>query len=343
MKKNSVLGVRGERTCLRGEIRPFCSGLTDKSAFICENLCPISMKLSVSLKRLLLLAGLILFTLLVVTAARAAVTLIYFTGTVDGSSIRVAWGTASELDNAGFYVNRSTQPGAGFSRISGFFPSQGGIIGSDYVYDDTDVAPGAHYFYKLEMVSTTGDSEFTDAIEVGYGAPTRTLTPTGATPQTQAATNTSTAILTPSPTATETDESADTPTTTLTRTPTVAPTAAPTRTPTLAPFVSFTPRPTDTSTPTETATETETPENTSTVTTTLFPLAEITLQFPVYTPTGTATITPTPTGTLTPTVTITPTPQSRTLRQNFLLGTVGLLWLGLVVFVILFFRRMVSR
>ena len=190
--------------------------------------------------------SLLFFLLLYLAAvpAHAVVTLVSFTASPGDGQALLEWETASEIDNAGFFLHRSTAEAGEYAHISPFIPSEGdGIIGARYSHLDQDVQNGITYYYKLESVATDGSSELHGPIAATPGAqPTATLTATSTA--TGTATATATATLTPPPTAALT----------ATRIPTMTPSPLPTATslPTMTPI----PLPTATSPPTTTATAT---------------------------------------------------------------------------------------
>ena len=90
----------------------------------------------------------------------AAVDLIYFTAYIIDDAIMVEWETATEIDNAGFYVLRSINSQDNFEDISGFIPAEGsGVIGAFYQHLDENVAIGNTYYYKLEIVDINNNVE----------------------------------------------------------------------------------------------------------------------------------------------------------------------------------------
>ena len=253
------------------------------------------------LKRLLpffLILGLV-FGL--VGRARAAVTLISFTATGMDGYILIEWETATELDNAGFYIQASSQENGTYSRINTdlIFSTGDGLTGASYSYQDNNVSPGTVRWYKLESVALNNTSEFSDPVSaVPNAAPgdatststaTPTLTPTATNDQPDpTSTFTPTATLTP----TATDNSAypgpPTPTspypgipTTIAPYPGVPTTAVPAATATTGSFFSSTATPANRA---ETATlnpqvqEFSVPENS--IQGTLVPFPSITIQFP---------------------------------------------------------------
>ena len=84
-----------------------------------------------------------------------------FTAIPDGASRTVAlrWVTSSEIDNFGFYVQRSTSPASGFADLpGGFVPGSGtSAAGREYSWLDRDPLPGTTY-YILKQVDLDGNS-----------------------------------------------------------------------------------------------------------------------------------------------------------------------------------------
>ena len=79
---------------------------------------------------------------------------------IDGGVV-IEWITATEIDNLGFNLYRSTDPDGDFVRINVVFvPGQGtSAVGASYEYVDWGVTPGTVYFYLLEDVEYDGDTE----------------------------------------------------------------------------------------------------------------------------------------------------------------------------------------
>lgn len=215
---------------------------------------------------------------------RAAVTLISFTGQQEMQWARLDWETATEIDNAGFFVRRNTAGGddpASYAQISvvdvstgqtvTFIPSKGdALLGGVYAYYDQNISASGNYYYLLESVDTNNFSEFYGpiTITISLADPTPTPTPTTTPTATASLSPTATPLPTRTPTPTATPGPSASPTTTDTPTPTLIATLTPnpldltltavfaqvTPAPTLPP-----PSPTRTPFPTRTPTPTLTP------------------------------------------------------------------------------------
>jgi hypothetical protein len=135
---------------------------------------------------------------------RANVTLVSFTATsIPGQpEIFVAWETATQFETLGFFVTRSDSATGTFTRVSDFISRDGDdLTGAEYGWIDEDTVLNQAYWYKLEEITTSQQSEFYGPIMGVAGAvvttePTATHTPT----------TTPTATFTPSPTATPTTQ-----------------------------------------------------------------------------------------------------------------------------------------
>jgi len=152
-------------------------------------------------------------------SALAAVTLASFTATGGDGQVLLEWETASEINNIGFNLWRSTSETGNYGQINDWLiPSKalGSVVGAYYSYVDSDVINGTTYYYKLENVDAGGSSEFYGPITATPGGqPTATDTPTPTPTNTPTITNTSTAT----PTSTSTPTTTSTPTSTVTPPP----------------------------------------------------------------------------------------------------------------------------
>jgi len=86
-------------------------------------------------------------------------------------SVRLSWETASEKDNAGFHVWRSSGPDEEYTRMTDtLIPAQGGFTwGARYEYVDQTAVPGITYSYKLEDADTSGNGSFHGPVSAWVG------------------------------------------------------------------------------------------------------------------------------------------------------------------------------
>jgi hypothetical protein len=284
---------------------------------------------------LLLGIGLALLSLLLtfrgLLPARAAITVAYFRAVPGDQTVVVEWGTQTEIDNVGFYVNRGLQEQGPFEHVSSFIFSTGdGLTGDEYSYDDDNLQNGTTYYYQLESVDVNNASEFHGPVSAvpGQSAPTATLTPT--------ATITPTATTTPTPTATTASQGPYPPAPTNTpRTPYPGPA-------TNTPRVTSNPSQPSTSTPTPqpypgpaTATQLPTLASQPTATfipfnssssSTLVPIPSVTIEFPDATPVAALSMISRSPDSAEMTKQG-PPPQSRSLRSLAPLAFIVLIWL----------------
>jgi hypothetical protein len=85
--------------------------------------------------------------------------------------VTVEWGTASELNTAGFNLYRSDSQAGPFTRLNAeMIPaSPDPLVGGSYIYTDTNVTVGYTYYYQLEEVETSGSSSTQGIVQVTAG------------------------------------------------------------------------------------------------------------------------------------------------------------------------------
>jgi hypothetical protein len=104
---------------------------------------------------------------IILAAQPTAVRLSSFTArrSDNGQTVVVEWQTSSETDIVGFNVHRAEQPQGPFTRLNGdliFAQNPGGIMGADYAVEDTTALADRTYYYKLEVVTFTGESDWSE-------------------------------------------------------------------------------------------------------------------------------------------------------------------------------------
>ena len=81
-----------------------------------------------------------------------------------GSSVTLNWKTASEVNNYGFYVQRSAAAKAGFADVSALIPGHGtSTTGFSYKYADKNAPAGTSY-YRLKQVDLDNSVHYSDAV-----------------------------------------------------------------------------------------------------------------------------------------------------------------------------------
>jgi hypothetical protein len=86
-----------------------------------------------------------------------AVDLLSFRATGAGSSVKVSWKTAQEVDNLGFNLYRGASPSGPFGQLTeALIPGSFSGEGQAYTYVDSGVSPGTLAYYRLEAVEVSG-------------------------------------------------------------------------------------------------------------------------------------------------------------------------------------------
>lgn len=91
-----------------------------------------------------------------------------FTYSVTGNDVQLIWSTASELNNSGFEIQKST--GTSEYKTIGFIAGNGTTTNtSNYSFVDKDVT--GKTYYRLKQIDFDGSFEFSNAIEVDVDMP----------------------------------------------------------------------------------------------------------------------------------------------------------------------------
>ena len=89
------------------------------------------------------------------------VEMIYFeANAINNAFIQLTWATALEVNNDGFYVERSVD-GQNWTQLDFVNGHDNTTVQQDYSYNDMDVVPGVRYYYRLLQVDNDGQSEHT--------------------------------------------------------------------------------------------------------------------------------------------------------------------------------------
>ena len=89
------------------------------------------------------------------------VNLSYFHAEHTNAGVVLKWTTESEVDNAGFYIYRSTTRDGEFKIVNPTIIQGAGTTGerNEYTWTDTTAKPNNVYYYRIEDVSHAGVRE----------------------------------------------------------------------------------------------------------------------------------------------------------------------------------------
>ena len=98
------------------------------------------------------------------------VELISFTASLNNTSIQLNWQTATETNNSGFEILKSTDNNKFYQ--FGFVEGAGNSTSPEfYSFIDSEVKPGERYFYKLKQIDFDGTFAFSNTVEVDIPLP----------------------------------------------------------------------------------------------------------------------------------------------------------------------------
>ncbi len=96
-------------------------------------------------------------------ATTLPVELISFSAKPDGNQINLNWQTASEINNAGFEIERSID-GKNFNDLL-FIEGKGNIdLQQDYSFEDKNLRKGQLYYYRLKQIDFDGQFQYSEII-----------------------------------------------------------------------------------------------------------------------------------------------------------------------------------
>lgn len=103
-------------------------------------------------------------------ASPLPVELTTFTANVVENNVSLIWETATEVNNYGFDVERKEELG-NWNKVA-FIEGHGNSNSPKYYsYNDKSVSTSGKYFYRLKQVDIDGSFEYSDQVEVNFGAP----------------------------------------------------------------------------------------------------------------------------------------------------------------------------
>ena len=96
------------------------------------------------------------------------VELVSFNAVKQQNAVALNWETATERNNKGFYVERSTGSDFDFQRV-GFVPAVTNIQPKNhYLFTDPTVVPGNIYYYRLRQEDTDGHFVYSDVKSIAF-------------------------------------------------------------------------------------------------------------------------------------------------------------------------------
>jgi hypothetical protein len=109
-------------------------------------------------------------TLANVNETTVPVELVSFSGTAMQDEIKISWSTASELNNLGFEVERTTNNSDW--RVIGFIAGYGNSNSpKQYSLVDTDINQSGTYYYRLKQIDNDGTIEYSGIVAVEVSVP----------------------------------------------------------------------------------------------------------------------------------------------------------------------------
>ena len=94
--------------------------------------------------------------------------LLSFTGAYSNNLVALAWKTASEINNNGYYVQRRIQGESNWSALNPqIIPGYGTTSAEhEYSYNDPNVSMGTTYQYRLQQVDNDGTVSYSNVVEI---------------------------------------------------------------------------------------------------------------------------------------------------------------------------------
>ncbi len=96
------------------------------------------------------------------------VTLLYFEGFAFSDRVLLRWGTATEINNYGFDIERTKLLPLQWETIGFEFGHGNSNSPKHYIFWDTTVVDTSVYAYRLKQINTDGTFEYTDTIHVNF-------------------------------------------------------------------------------------------------------------------------------------------------------------------------------
>ncbi|MEO8232327.1 MAG: T9SS type A sorting domain-containing protein [Ignavibacteriota bacterium] len=96
------------------------------------------------------------------------VELIYFYGLVESNGVLLKWGTATEVNNFGFEIERANSSMADWETIDFVLGNGTSNIPIDYDYLDSTVDMSGIAYYRLKQIDIIGSFEYSDTVSIDF-------------------------------------------------------------------------------------------------------------------------------------------------------------------------------
>lgn len=95
------------------------------------------------------------------------VELYYFTVSQESYNVILEWGTQTEVNNYGFYIERRYYDSL-WTEIGFEFGAGNSNIPIDYTFIDSTLVKSGLYYYRLRQIDVTGGEEYSDSVHINY-------------------------------------------------------------------------------------------------------------------------------------------------------------------------------
>jgi len=94
-----------------------------------------------------------------------------FSASIKNKSVNLVWHTATEVNNYGFEIQRSSANGS-FAKVGFVNGSGNSNSAKEYTFTDKTATTGK-YSYRLKQIDNDGQYKFSDAVEVNFSVPVK--------------------------------------------------------------------------------------------------------------------------------------------------------------------------
>ena len=100
------------------------------------------------------------------------VELVSFTGVLNDNRVDLYWGTATEVNNYGFNIERSSSLLGTTWETIGFVEGHGNSNSpKEYGFTDTEIEKSGNHYYRLKQIDNDGEYAYSDIVTINVGLP----------------------------------------------------------------------------------------------------------------------------------------------------------------------------